>query len=238
MSKQGGLSLVEIMLSLFLSTLLLTVLIEYYLSAKKQYHETQKLLEDAFELEWVQDLIRDSVRRAGFTPCMNLHWLTTEKLQAIQLNVDKAQSLRINHMSEHYSSVLTFNVDELTLAEGSFKTGDIVLIADCYHAEVAEVLSSRRINDHPVVRLKNSLIYDYVRPIYLGKWLQEVFFIKNNQQAKKALYYQQNHAEELTPLVNSLITHLQSSDGLTMLQVSLGLANQETIMIETTVRAL
>ena len=65
----------EILISLFLATFILTVLTQFYLSNKRHYIDTQKQLENHLDLQWVRELLSDSIRRAGFTPCVGIRQL-------------------------------------------------------------------------------------------------------------------------------------------------------------------
>ncbi|KTC81543.1 PilW family protein [Legionella brunensis] len=244
MGKNNGLSLVEMMVTLFLGTLLLTALIEHYLSAKRQYDNTHALLEKTFELEWALDLIRNSVRSAGFTPCINLNRLESidghhkRRLWAIEINAGKPQALRINRMNEYFNSIIKFTADEFIISkENSYQANEAILIADCYHAEVQEISSARQSGNSIIIKLKKPLFFDYLKPAYVGKWTQEEFFIKENKRGERALYYRRNHAEELTSTVNGFSVQEQSSQGLTVLQILLQLTDHETARIETMVRA-
>ncbi len=53
MKSQRGISLTEIMISLLLGSLLMTVILQHYLTSKRHYEQSQNLLESAFELEQV-----------------------------------------------------------------------------------------------------------------------------------------------------------------------------------------
>lgn len=244
MVKEKGFSLVEIMISLFLSTILLTALIEHYLSAKKQYNQAHILLEEALEFEWVEELIRDASHRAGFTPCVSLKWLMSEdehnkKLQAIDLVDDKGSGFTINHMSERFDSISVFRDRELIVSgDNHYSPGEKILIADCHHAEINEVVVEHRMHDKTFLGLKKNLHFDYEKPCYLGAWVQERFFIRTNQQGNKALYYQNGHAEELTAQVSDLSFMVDKHHGFTLLTVFLKLTNQKMMTLETMVRAV
>jgi Tfp pilus assembly protein PilW len=54
----------------------MAALIQFYLTSKQHYLQTEKVLEAGFEVQWVMDLLSDSIRRAGFTPCLGLDHLT------------------------------------------------------------------------------------------------------------------------------------------------------------------
>ncbi|CEK10079.1 PilW family protein [Legionella hackeliae] len=241
-TKHHGLSLIEIMLTLFLSSLILAALTGHYLTVKQQYNRMNALLDYALELDWVEDLLRDSIRRAGFTPCVGLNWLESidarTKKRLLPVTISKNQELSVNRMSEHFNSVFTLTSNVLTIGKSNaYTAGENILIADCYHAEVKEIATIQRTNGNQTITLKTPLNFDYIKPVYLGEWIGERFFIQNNRLGKKAMYYQRDHAEELTSAVNHLSSTLTLNHGTALLQMSLTLSNGETVDVETNVRA-
>ncbi|MDI9817605.1 MULTISPECIES: prepilin cleavage protein [unclassified Legionella] len=248
MIKQSGWGLVEIMVSLLLTLLLSTLLIQHYFISKRHYNKAQTLLEQSFELQLVNGLIRDSIRKAGFTPCLGIELLTTidrrtnsTSLSAFSTGGENQQMLQINRMSEQFA-VVSEVIGPQKLLVSSFsdkhgKAGYPVLIADCYHAEVQLISSVSQVKGKTVIELSKPLKFQYHSPFYLGEWLEESFFIRKNKAGKQALYYKRNHAEELTSLVNHLSINWQSKKGRILLQVLLGLENSEPVFIETMIRA-
>lgn len=240
MRKHNGLSLIEMMLSLFLASVLLEALMGHYLIVKQQYYRAQDLLEQALELDWVDDLIRESVQRAGFTPCMGLSWLKTidsrngKKLKAME--VRHPQSLLTYRMNELFNSVLRYDKKSVTIdGNYSYKRKQAVLIADCFHAEVKEITAIQHNKDGQTIGLKTPLLFKYIEPIYFGEWVEEHFFIHKNNSGKNALYYQREHAEELTPAINNLSATIHSRQKM-MTQILLTLTSGETVEIEAAAR--
>ncbi|ASQ46562.1 PilW family protein [Legionella clemsonensis] len=240
MSKYSGLSLIEMMLSLFLATVLIALLTGQYLIVKQHYYRLQDLLDYALELDWIEDLIRNSVHGAGFTPCVGLNWLKTldgrtgKKLAVIE--VKQSGSLATYRMSEQFDSVLRYDTNSVVITGNHlYKKNQTVLIADCFHAEVRTIATIQRRKSEKIITLKTPIIFDYVEPIYLGEWIEEHFFIQKNSAGKEALYYQRGRAEELTPIVKNLSATLHSGQKLIM-QLLLTLTNGETVKIEAATR--
>ncbi|WP_019218206.1 PulJ/GspJ family protein, partial [Legionella tunisiensis] len=75
MKCERGFGLTEVIITVFLASLIIIVLLQHYLNCKRFYLDAEITLEREFELQLVSDLIRDSVRRAGFTPCININHL-------------------------------------------------------------------------------------------------------------------------------------------------------------------
>ncbi|WP_347251650.1 prepilin-type N-terminal cleavage/methylation domain-containing protein, partial [Legionella sp.] len=112
MRKQRGIGLVELMVSVLLTSILVILATQQYLVSKRQYFHVHTLLEQDFELQLINDLLRDSVRRAGFTPCLSINSLhlvdqrnSKTKLSAIEIN-EKHDQLKIRRMSEYFTTVI------------------------------------------------------------------------------------------------------------------------------------
>lgn len=245
MNNQQGIGLPELLIALFLASITLLTLMRHYLHSKQQVHHIKTVLEQSIELQLVTDLIRDSSRRAGFSPCSGIEHLKTtdrrhapKKLVAIEINLGSKPSLQINRMSEHFVSVLQIlgPVDVLIAYNETLNRDHPILIADCYHAEVHEISQVRHTAAGQIITLNQSLAFRYYAPIYMGAWMEEAYFIHAKPNSKSSLFYRLHHAEELTTFVHTLSARMEKHQGKTLLQVILGLENAQQLTIETQVR--
>jgi hypothetical protein len=242
--KQQGISLIELMISLFLACLLLPILIQHYANCKQQYLYSEYQLEQAMDVQLVTELVRDSIRRAGFTPCLRIDYLTTidrrdDLSQLSALKIDKAPShgLRIQRMGENFMPVIqVIGTNQLLIAGANFNRHQPILLADCFHAEVQEIINIEQQDTNRLLTLKYPLAFTYHLPFYIGEWIDERFFIQVNQQGVPALFYQTLRAEELTCLINRLLVQIYHLNEETRVDVTLGL-KQRDIIIKTQVRA-
>jgi hypothetical protein len=245
MQKQKGVGLVELMISGLLASLLIAVLVQQYLSVKQQYSHLQGLLEQDLELQMINDLLRNSVRRAGFTPCAGLSSLKSFDLRngrtglaAIGRKASKANSLELNRMSEYFTLAKFIGQNQLWLASDlQFEAQQVLLIADCYHAEVQQVLSAKKTSKGTILTLSHNRVFDYVDPIYLGEWIEESFFIQKDQQGVSALFYHQKQNEELSKHIKSMSVELKNYQAKTFVKLIWGLEKAKTVTLETEVRA-
>jgi type II secretory pathway component PulJ len=246
MTRQQGISLLELLISSFLASFLLAVVMQHYLASKRQFINVQALLEQALELQLLNDLIRDSLRRGGFTPCMGISSLQSidrrsgrTNLRAIETKAGKHQALRINRMSERFTRIThQLGPSQVVVsAVNLYKAKQTMLIADCYHAEVQQILRAQKTNAGIILTLAQPLAFNYIAPVYLGEWIEEEFFVQKNSQGHLALFYQQDHAEELSAQVNKMFVKLTTSRGKTLVQISWGLEKSQSMIIETEVRA-
>lgn len=241
--KQKGMGLIEILISLCLGSIMITALMHHYLSIKKYYFQAQSRLQVGYELQRVEDLVRHSVRQAGFTPCVSLNHLITldrcdgqQNLQGVQAS---KKTLQVNRMSEHFNQVLNIigPTKLLTSNASTLHTQYPVLIADCYHAEVHRVTRITFHGQDQEITLSQPLAYTYQQPIYIGTWLQEIFYIRQKNEKNSALFYRLQHADQLTEEVQDMHVQIKNYPPYTLINLIFALRNEQTVVLETRVRA-
>lgn len=225
MNKYSGMGFSEVLVSLFIASMIFITLTHLYVNAKRHYVRSQQLLENEFEIQWVSDLLRDSIWRAGFTPCLGVERLQTQdarhsgqKLLALS---DSDKVLQINRMNEFFTEKISIlNSRELNIAANlEIHAHQSVIISDCHHAEVHRVSTVEALGNRQHLVLSEPLIYLYHKPFYLGSWLEERWMIKTNVQGHPSLHYQLNHTEELSSLIHSLAVNFQKIHNQQVIQI-------------------
>ena len=244
MNRCQGLSLIELLISLLLASLIMTLLLKQYLSSKHQYLDAQARLMAAYDWQLAADLLRNSARQAGFSPCLGIDWLKTrdgrtgaDKISVIATNHGAHSALFIARMSEKFSSVLQVLDARHLLVEpaGAWKVNQVVLLADCVHAEIETVSYVRRVGKQFELTLNKPLHFSYSHPIYVGEWLEERFFVQKNGRGKLALFYQSHHSEELSDKIKAFSSRLIRGHQARLLQIHLEFENQPMVL-ETALR--
>jgi hypothetical protein len=245
MKRHSGMGLIELLITLLLGSIIVASLIQLYLSSKRYANDVEHLLAAQFDLRWVDDLVRQSIRHAGFTPCLGIDdlevrdsRLPTKKIAAIQLQQRPLQSLQINHMNEVFTQIIDSpSSTQLQVADSIFfKTQRPILIADCEHAEIQQLAAVTPLAQGSLLTLRKPLIFSYAAGAYVGEWLEERWFIKNHPQRGRALYYQATQSEELTPLIQSVTASIDLIQGKRVVHVILGLAEHRSQNLYVTVR--
>lgn len=245
MNHQSGFGLSEVLISLFLASLIMTTLGQLYLINKRQYNVSQGILETGFDVQWISELLSDSIRRAGFTPCMginNLQTVDTRKkttaIAAIKIDSSSRQLFQINRMDEVFAEIISIQTatELIVTSAAPFDEQHPILIADCEHAEVHQILKVDKLLKGYLVTLMRPLVFSYPSSTYMGKWLEEQWFIKKNTKGIKSLYYKLFQTEELTPLIHSLIINNRSVHGKQLVDVSMGLDDDSTHQFVVAVR--
>ncbi len=203
-----GFSLSEMLICILLASLLLAGLTQQYSQVYRQNSILTTNLEQNLDLQLVSELLRNSLHGAGFTPCGNLdnlHKMLDIDLSAVVIVDNSIATSRMNSDYYEFSNV----ADVTRFLDKSIKHRQY-LITDCYNAALINN-DSKNENWHYIEN-------NYVSPIYIGEYIQEVFWIKD----LKNLYYKFKHSEKLTEYVKSL--HADWLDE-NYLQIKLTLAN-------------
>ena len=236
--KQLGFSLTELLVSFFISTLLILILTQHLLSVSRQHHQVYATLDQAMELQWVFDVMRDRVHHAGFTPCRRLdHLITTDTRDVAQsllpIEVDQeGQKLWIRKMNEAALTQIDIKTNTVFFINQSIslKPERPILIADCVHAEVHDVDSIESTRGGHLVHLKKPRVFDYEPQVYVGEWMSESFYFK------KALFYQQHRADKLTSQIKSMVFALDNHAPYPKLSMHFVLHNNTSDSLEARVR--
>ena len=237
--KQLGFGLTELLVSFFISTLLILILTQHLLSVSRQHHQVHATLDQAMELQWVFDVMRDRVHHAGFTPCRRLdHLISTdtrdmpESLLPIEIEQEGHVKLYLRKMNEAaitQARIKTSTVFFINKSE-SLKPDRPLLIADCTHSEVHDVERIEPTRGGHLVYLKKPLVFDYEPEAYVGEWMSEVFYFK------KVLFYQQHRADKLSNQIKSLVFKLDNHTPYPKLSMQFILHNDTSDSLEARVR--
>jgi type II secretory pathway pseudopilin PulG len=240
--KQRGISLIEILVALASSSLLISLLMNQYIGIKRHYKQSALTIENTLDVQLVLDLIRDSVRQAGFTPCMSIDRLITTDMRdtnhpvsAIELDPNGAAGFQTNYMHPQFG-IFMQPISPTTMwvtPDAKLSSHLPVLIADCYHAEVHTLHHLRHTEGHWEVELEHALTYTYQPPVYIAQWVESQFFMRSG-----VLYYEVGHAEALSSAIHSLSARLKNKNKQSLLRVAIGIREKKAIHVDTTIRSV
>ncbi|HBI21346.1 MAG TPA: prepilin cleavage protein [Legionella sp.] len=238
---QNGVGLPELMISLFIASLIMTALIQHYVSTKQHYGHLQSTLDDATALQLSIDFMRNSIQQAGFTPCLSINQLITvdnrdgdKPLTAIDLHPSAQPLLQINRMSADFETIISLksNTEILASHTKTLHLGHPIVIADCNHAEVHTIREAYHTNTTQWITLNTPLVFQYETPIYIGEWIEEQFFVRK----QGGLFYHYHHTDELTAHVKSMLPSVQNTPQGLFVHVVLGV-DKQMVQVDTRVRA-
>ncbi|KTD83027.1 PilW family protein [Legionella waltersii] len=211
MKKEQGFTLSELLVSLFITSILFSVLLQVYLSIKEQYIKSQEIIEFNIELQWIGELLGQNIRQAGFSPCRRVDHLQSADrrnmdipLTVFQIDHDHEDSLEIHHMSSTYAEISKIIGRQQVLVSEDKPIGPNypIIMADCLHAEVHRVASVQRHAGGYLITLVEPILFDYQLNAYIGQWLEEKWFMKTDANGHKHFYYRLIHSEELSSLIS------------------------------------
>lgn len=236
--KQKGLTLVELLISLVLSCLLMAAMMQMFVSSKSNYEAIQQVLEAGFEQQQIIELLRDSTRRAGFAPCVGLEHLRVADRRSgkkwVKALSMQQQTLQFSYMSSDFLPVKKMADPFNVLTEGylDFKVNHPLLIADCFYAEIHNVIHSQKQGTGLAVTLAEALLFPFSDPVYIGNFIDERFYTGLDHKGNAALFYDANHAELLSTHIKELTTSLHKH----LLQITLVPDKGDAELLETRVR--
>lgn len=240
--KQWGLSLPEMLVALVSSCLLVTTLLKQYVVVKQHYKRSEKQLEQALDVQLVIDMMRDSIRQSGFTPCLGVeHLLTIDRrtdqygLTALDLQSGDKPGFQVNHMRHQYGVIITQRglTDLIVSTEAVLSLKHPVILADCYHAEVHRIQSMRSVSGGWDIGLDRPMFYTYEPPIYIGEWIESRFFMQAG-----SLFYGIGHPEMLSTAVHGLSASFNTVHGKRVVHVALALEKGRSIDLDTMARVM
>ncbi len=204
-SKNAAFSLSEVLIALFLGSLLASLALHQFFSVKKQFQYLSHTLHCNMNESLSIDLLRDTIFHAGFTPYGSI-----QQLQPLN-TIDARPKTAIEPLSSPLRGFITRRMDSNYVPLTRIHTNTIVVPASlaiqknetliicnwcCY-----QLLPVKNIH-----RRNNSLYIDLQQPIhsifhansFVGRWIEERYELKHrSQQGISGLYYYQHHHNEL-----------------------------------------
>ncbi len=211
-NKEAGFSLTELIVALALSVMLVFVLIQQLLLVSREAVHVHQALDENTELQWVVDWMRMRIHHAGFTPCYRLDKLKTrdtravpEPMVSVAVSTDKEPTLSIKKLNEQ----ATLNAEikypnELWVKAYPMDVTRPILVSDCMHAEVHDVDYVIKNQEGYALHLKKPLAFHYPGNTYIGEFVSEAFFFRNNK-----LYYQHHRVNEVTSRMQNVTFKLE-----------------------------
>jgi prepilin-type N-terminal cleavage/methylation domain-containing protein len=239
MRRQAGFTLIEIMVSLFLSSIILIVLMQHHISIKYHYVQLETALDDAIDKQLLADLMRDSIHQAGFTPCLSIDNLSVvdrrdAQQHVVSLALEGNTVLRVNRMSPYFDEVLAVLGSTRVLATRlkDLRSAQSIVIADCTHAELHAVHQVSLTHEGQLLILEEPLLSLYQPPIYIGEWMEERFFVP----PQGGLFYHQRHTDALSSQVTRLQATLDNRDNSLWVKLRIGFQDAPDWLIDARVR--
>lgn len=176
-SRTKGLSLLEVLLALSMSLFLIATLTHLYLQHHRSFLQQQRYLDVSESALKVIGLLQDEINMAGHVGCARLSAdFHVRSYQGNTITIDNSLVVSANELSVRYQSYPTAillrgnetNRSLLVGADVRFSANQLLLIADCVHAEIFSVKSINVAGSNQRIAMKDPLFYRYAAGAEIG----------------------------------------------------------------------
>lgn len=203
-NDEKGISLMELLIVLALSSILVEGLFTVYLQTKEHHANHYALQEITEETRFIQRWFEKAIQRAGYLGlstwnklpvyddirgvALNKGVLLLEKDQLPE-NIQKkiksdTQAIELRQMDFNVTSLTesaNAGASEIVIDENqslNWKKDDEIIIADSEHAEIEKIVAIQTLsNRKKVITFFTALNYSYEKGAYLGAYLDIIYFI-------------------------------------------------------------
>lgn len=184
-----GMTFIEVLISMMLALLLMSTLFEIYLSANKSYQLQTSLLQIKESGEKAVDIFHNDIRLAGYIGCSvynDRFPLSSTSVNFEPLRGDN-NSLTVQHASLSHATLVKMNNSTtiLTSTDIHFSLKDILIISDCYHAEIFKPQVIAFQNNYQKIIPVSPFRYTYHPFAEISKLISNHYFILHE---KKEVY--------------------------------------------------
>lgn len=167
--KQWGIILIEMLLCVLFETIILSLLIEIYFTYQQSYRIQQSLIEIEDKAQAAIDILVSEIHQAGYIGCPRLTKdFPLKAPQEYLMSVENKLSgndheITIRHANQLSNILLRPNTkNELIISKDTpIKKGDVLMIADCQHAQVVKVQAVSIKNDMQIITSVESIYYTF-----------------------------------------------------------------------------
>ncbi len=225
--------MLEMMIALSISALVLVIMFRYSFFLEKSLHASSTTLEMIEKYNVVFAWIVKDVELSGYLGCLQGQkrsntmdpsgYLSDEWLKTTN------SSLESQYMSLQQYRILENNGHDILISgDNNLKENNVVVIENCWQAEIAEIKTITKINHNQQARVSfySPIQVSGVDEMYIAKLVQHKYFIKQN----KSLYVSDINSRDEEVLGNMNRLELRRSG--TQVNISLvNLDNNKTLSL-------
>lgn len=203
--KNAAFSLSEVLVALFLGSLLTSLALHQFFSVKKQFQYLSHTLHCNLNESLIVDLLRDTVFHAGFTPygsiqqLQPLHTEDTRRITAIEPLSSPLHGFIARRMGSNYVPLIHIHTNTIAIPEFlHIQQNQPLIVCNWCCYQLLTVKKTYRKNDILYVELQQTLHSVFHANSFVGQWLEERYELKQNPHNNTyGLYYYQHHHNEL-----------------------------------------
>lgn len=223
--QDAGITLIELMLALFISSVVLMATIHIISIYQKNTKIESVAISEISKLNQIKHIFQTEVNAAGYIGC---HALTNDFYihhSYFNLTLDNRLAGDDHQLMVRYASPQANDIAEISADGWSLTVNESpniaalswMLISDCRHAELVFVKKILRYKNRQKITLSQPLAYHYQSYAELSKLRYHRFFLDENKQGIKGLYVvdQSGQKTELIAGLDSLaFNYLEKNHGL------------------------
>ena len=203
--KNAAFSLSEVLVALFLGSLLTSLALHQFFSVKKQFQYLSHTLHCNLNESLIVDLLRDTVFHAGFTPygsieqLQPLHTEDTRRITAIEPLSSPLHGFIARRMGSSYVPLIRIHTNTIAVPEFlHIQQNQPLIVCNWCCYQLLTVKNIHRKNDVLYIDLQQPLHDAFQVNSFVGRWIEERYELKQNPQKETSgLYYYQHHHNEL-----------------------------------------
>lgn len=212
-----GFSLSELLIAMFLSSLLMTAMGKAYLSVKSQYRWFNQRLEEMHDNYLLTDWLREQFKLSQFGGCrlsgqtniLGSKMLSANDVALPAVIVRKAKKnstvIQLNSLSPWtFVKKVWPSSERIILASSSslLKKGDVVLFSDCLH-QISGYISKLTNNGQTII-VNKPLPKDIQPQAVIGKLQQRYLYIREVREQYSLYIFENGRSEELMDDIEAL----------------------------------
>ncbi len=185
----SGFSLLEVLLALFISLSMITILTHHYLQRYHYFLRENTRTQNEVNALVVYQLWQDEIGRAGHIGCSRLSAVFKVKpYQQYSLTPENALVAVNNELQVRYQSLPVsklkqwFNSRRFSMTKDVVtKKGEVMLISDCMHAEIFTVAAVEVSGAAQIVYSHDPLQYEYTEAAEIGRYIAHRYYLAPKQ---------------------------------------------------------
>ncbi len=189
---RNGFTLVEMMVSIFISVFLLNVLITIFFSVHKNFFLQTELIKVKNNLQFAIEFLRSQIHLSGFLGCAKLTAdFPVQPFLPFELNAKNKVSilpdkLQVRYANPFYAIVYSVTLTEVVASsQPVFVTGNILVISDCKKAEIIKVKSVFKNQDKQYIQSTLPLNYHFDRDAQMSRLEINTFYVEKTNRYTK-----------------------------------------------------
>jgi Tfp pilus assembly protein PilW len=187
--------LIELIITIAIALLLLSVIFEMYLANVRTYRFQNALYQLQANAKTAIDILTTAIHRAGYIGCAPLTadfpvapYLSYSLTPHNKIHSTEANELVIRHMSVA-NAVLVEPINSTGSLSVShhvrFAPGDILMISDCKQADIFQVKEVKRVRGRQIIYPVHPLQYQYDQQAEVGQLHITTYFIAKTRRKNR-----------------------------------------------------